>query len=164
MSEIIKNSDGTVSTVPVVGTVKNPDGSVRTDGNVRNPDGTISTRKAFNEPVSYGGNVKEANSPPDYSPEHGATYRAAPGTANVATYSVAHNYRLNEAVSFNGNNYISIMDSNIGHQPDTQSGFWKLYTIAGVSPVKGKNVRTVADLTKPTGKAQWPPKTDKYGY
>jgi len=52
--------------------------------------------------------------------------RGADGT-NGVTYNGGTSYSINNTVNFNSIPYISLQNSNVGHQPDTSPTFWRLF-------------------------------------
>jgi uncharacterized protein (TIGR03437 family) len=70
------------------------------------------------------------------------------------TWSAATSYALNDAVQFNGTSYISILASNLNHEPDTSSTFWNTLAQVGATGPAGPTGTTGADgATGATGAA-----------
>ena len=67
----------------------------------------------------------------------GATGPQGPPVSFQGTWSNATTYALGDAVFFNGSSYISLVSSNINHQPDTAPAQWSLLSQQGATGATG---------------------------
>ena len=79
----------------------------------------------------------------------GATGPQGPAVANyLGNYASTTNYGLNDAVSFGGSTYISLVTGNVGHTPDASPVQWAVLVAQGVAGPQG-----IAGATGPAGPA-----------
>jgi hypothetical protein len=75
------------------------------------------------------------------------------GTATITwagSWTIGTGYSLNDAVSYAGSSYVSLSNSNTGHQPDTSPAYWALLAAAStptdttilISDITTNNVST----------------------
>jgi hypothetical protein len=69
---------------------------------------------------------------------------AGVGMVYQNTYNAGTTYAANDAVTYNGSSYISLQNSNLGHQPDVSLPFWELFAAAGVTGPAGPTGATGA--------------------
>ncbi len=67
----------------------------------------------------------------------GATGPQGPPVSFQGTWNNATTYALGDAVSYNGSSYISLVNSNINHQPDTALVQWSLLAQQGATGPAG---------------------------
>jgi hypothetical protein len=67
----------------------------------------------------------------------GATGPQGPPVSFQGTWSNATTYAVGDAVFFNGSSYISLVSSNINHQPDTAPAQWSLLAQQGATGATG---------------------------
>ena len=67
----------------------------------------------------------------------GATGPQGPPVSFQGTWSNATTYALGDAIFFNGSSYISLVSSNINHQPDTAPAQWSLLSQQGATGATG---------------------------
>lgn len=88
----------------------------------------------------------------------GPTGAAGAGLVYRNAYVAGTTYATNDAVTFNGSTYVSLQDTNVGHQPDSSPTFWSVLAAAGVpgttgavGPVGPQGVQGIPGLPGPTG-------------
>ncbi len=67
----------------------------------------------------------------------GAQGPAGVGMVYQNAYNAGTTYAANDAVTYNGSSYISLQNSNLGHQPDVSPAFWELFAAAGANGPAG---------------------------
>ncbi len=60
------------------------------------------------------------------------------GVAPQGTYNSSTTYTLNDGVTYNGSYYRSLVLTNLGHQPDTSTGYWQEMVAKGDTGEQGE--------------------------
>jgi len=91
----------------------------------------------------------------------GATGPQGPPVSFQGAWSNATTYALGDAVSYNGSSYISVVNGNINHQPDTAPASWSLLAQQGaigatgptgpIGPVGATGLTGATGATGPAG-------------